>query len=88
MTTTGCLVVGSARGSVMSTCSRSGCTTPRGGNFGRAVGTVARDVGTIVTVMTHQDVDIARRGIVKKGNASAEFRWQRSAAWMRSSKLM
>ena len=73
MTTVGCQGVGSARGLVMFTSNRSGYKAPRDGNFGRAVGRVARDalVIMIASEKIHKDAVIVHRGTGRKGNAES-----------------
>jgi hypothetical protein len=61
----------------MFTSNRSGHRAPRGGNFGRAVGRVARDALVIMIAIEkiHTDAVIVHRGTGRKGNAESVCDW-------------
>jgi hypothetical protein len=73
MITVGCPGVGSALGLVISTYNRNGYRAPRDGNFGRAVGRVARDALVIMITITkiHIDEVIVHRGVGRKVTAES-----------------
>ncbi len=75
MITVGCPGVGSALGLDMSTSNRSGYRAPRGGNFGRVAGRVARDALVIMIAITiakiHIDEVTVHRGTGRKENAES-----------------
>ena len=79
MTTAGYPDVGSALGLVMFTSNRSGHRAPRGGNFGRVAGRVARDALVIMIAITiakiHIDEVTVHRGTGRKGNAESVCDW-------------
>ncbi len=77
MITVGCPDVGSALGLDMSTSNRSGYRAPRGGNFGRVAGRVARDalVIMIASEKIHKDAVNVHRGTGRKATAESVCAW-------------
>ena len=62
---------------VMFTSNRSGYRVPMDGNFGRAVGRVARDALVIMIAIEkiHKDAVNVHRGTGRKGNAESVCDW-------------